>query len=485
MSRSSIDGVYPSPFVTHIAVYRARPLKATAERDDLTLGFSHESRERESGPAVAPRSGGSMFLLKRLASLGFALAVLAVVVPRLLPTSPVSSTVAVRGVYGRDASANGLDTIKATGFNTVTVQPYRSELDKLHAAGMRGLVWLWGYDGDTCSFSASDATIRDYVAAIAGHPAIAAYQVDDEPNNARTHGCPDVAAQIKARTQLLHSIDPSKPTYVVVSTWDGVETYPYQHFAGTTDIMGIDVYPFAITGIHLSMITSAIAEADKDGVTRYWAILQDFDDGYYRLPSAEEVQQQFDRWLPSRMEGYFVYHWGIANLDTLPDHLAVYSKMNALLAGGIPSTPSPSLAPSSSPAPSPTLAPSASPTPAPTPTFSPPPVLDTTPPGAPEDLRAVWMKPHVRITWSPSSDNVGVVGYRVYRDGLLLKTTKATSLNDRPTPNETHVYRLVAVDSAGNVSDPAEAVLAPIPTPAHTPSKGTSSGACPGGGCSK
>ena len=414
-----------------------------------------------------------MFLLKRVVSLGVVLAVLALVVPRVLPTSPVSSTVAIRGVYGRDASANGLNTIKGTGFNTVTVQPYRTELDKLHAVGMMGLVWLWGYDDDTCSFSASDTKIREYVAAIAGHPAIAAYQVDDEPNSARTDGCPNVAAQIKARTQLLHSIDPSKPTYVVISTWDGVEKYPYQYFAGTTDIMGIDVYPFAITGDHLSMITSAIAEADKDGVTRYWAILQDFDDGYYRQPTAEEVQQQFDRWLPSRMEGYFVYHWGIADLDDRPDHLEVYSRMNAAMAGGTPSTPAPSSpTPTSSPTPVPTLTP-------------PPPVIDTTPPSAPTDLRAMWTKPRVRVLWSASTDNVGVVAYRVYRDGHLLKTTKNTWINDRPTPTDPHLYRVIAVDAAGNVSGAAEAVRAPIPAPSQTPSSGLSSSACAGGSCRK
>ena len=398
-----------------------------------------------------------MFLLKRLVSLAVALAALTIAIPYLTATTPVSNTVAIRGVYGRDKSADGLSTIKATGFNTVIASASKTELDKLHAKGMKGLVWLWGYDNDTCTWNASDDKIRQYVTPIAGHPAIAAYQIDDEPNTARTHGCPQVVDQIRARTQLLHSLDPSTPTYVVISTWDGVEKYPYQHFAGTTDIMGLDVYPYAITGIHLSMITSAIAAADNDGVTRYWAILQDFDDGYYRLPSAEEVQYEFDRWLPSRMEGYFVYHWGLAALDTRPDHLEVYAAMNALLAGNAPSpSASPTPSPTHSASPSPTPTQSAAPSPTPTPSAAP----DTTAPSAPSDLRAVWSKARVRVSWTASTDNVGVVAYRVYRDGVLLRTTPKTSTQDKPLAGASHMYRVVAVDEAGNVSAAAETTLA-------------------------
>lgn len=235
----------------------------------------------------------------------------------------------VRGMYGRDSSANGVDKIRAAGFNTVTVQPDRSDLDALARAGMKGIVWLWGYDDDTCTFNRSDDQIRAEVARIAGHPAILAYQIDDEPGDARTDGCPGVPRQIRQRSQLVKSLDPGALTYLVVSTYDGDEEYPYQYFAGTTDIMGLDVYPFNEEDAHPEMIDRAIREANKDGVPRYWAILQDFADDYYVVPTAAQLREQFTRWRRSRMEGYLVYHWEHGDIEDRASHLRIYASENA------------------------------------------------------------------------------------------------------------------------------------------------------------
>lgn len=230
----------------------------------------------------------------------------------------------MRGVYGRDSSANGLDVIRATGFNAVTVQPYRAELNRLAAAGMKGLVWLWGYRRESCSFAHSDEAIRTEVAAIAGHPAILAYQIADEPNYARVSGCPDVASQIRRRSELIHSVDPAATTYVVISTWDGKESMPYRYFAGTTDVMGLNVYPYSREFSRPELIDSAVRAAHAAGVRRYWAILQDFSDGYYVTPNQAQLRDQFRRWGSSRMDGYFVYHWNAGRIEQRPDHLAVY-----------------------------------------------------------------------------------------------------------------------------------------------------------------
>jgi hypothetical protein len=242
---------------------------------------------------------------------------------------PLPGPLFVRGMYGRDSSPTGLERIGRVGFNAVTVQPYRSELDELSKANMKGVVWLWGYDGSTCSFSRSDDEIRSQVSLIAGHPAILAYQIDDEPGHARTGRCPQVASQIRARSRLVESVDPMATTYLVVSTWDGEDEYPYQHFAGTTDVMGIDVYPFSGGGSHLEMIDRAIREAEKDGVRRYWAILQDFSDDYFDQPTASQVAAQFRLWWRSRMEGYFIYHWDHGQIETRPDHLELYRTENS------------------------------------------------------------------------------------------------------------------------------------------------------------
>ena len=274
-----------------------------------------------SSPSPSPSGTATLELLEAIRGLAL---------PNPAPQPPPApQPVVVRGMYGRDSSATGLDRIRDAGFNTVTVQPDRSDLDALQRAGMRGIVWLWGYDDDTCTFNHSDDQIRAEIARIADHPAIAAYQIDDEPGDARTHGCPRVAQQIRARSRLVKSIDRGATTYLVMSTYDGVEEFPYQYFAGTTDIMGLDVYPYNENGAHPELIDRAIREANKDHVPRYWAILQDFRDDYYVTPSASQLREQFTRWRRSRMEGYFVYHWNRGDIEDRPSHLRIYASENA------------------------------------------------------------------------------------------------------------------------------------------------------------
>ncbi|HEX2294302.1 MAG TPA: hypothetical protein VHN37_03240 [Actinomycetota bacterium] len=251
-----------------------------------------------------------------------------------LQAVPPDPSAFVRGAYGRDSGPGGVSLMKGVGFDSVTVAPSRPELDALAAAGMRGVVWLWDYDDERCAFEKGDAWVRRTVAAIAGHPAILAYQVADEPSFAMTDpGCPRVPEQIRERSDLIHSIDPAATTYVVIPTWDGRRSFAYEHFAGTTDVMGLDVYPcwHQAPECDLGLIDAAIEAADEDGVPRYWAVVQDFDDGWYRSPTAAELDAQLRRWARSRMEGYFLYHWNEGAVESKPDHLAVLAKHNLLL----------------------------------------------------------------------------------------------------------------------------------------------------------
>ena len=58
-----------------------------------------------------------------------------------------------------------------------------------------------------------------------------------------------------------------------------------------------------------------------------------------------------------------------------------------------------------------------------------------------------------RFSWTASTDNVGVAGYRVSRDGTLLGTVTTTQYNDTGlVPLTTYSYTVVAVDAAGNTS---------------------------------
>jgi len=66
----------------------------------------------------------------------------------------------------------------------------------------------------------------------------------------------------------------------------------------------------------------------------------------------------------------------------------------------------------------------------------------------------------VSLTWTASSDNVGVAGYRVYRNGgaTPITATTSTSYTDSGlSPQTLYAYTVEAYDSQSNVSDPASA----------------------------
>lgn len=80
---------------------------------------------------------------------------------------------------------------------------------------------------------------------------------------------------------------------------------------------------------------------------------------------------------------------------------------------------------------------------------------DTTPPSTPTDLKA-WPDPYNRnfMSWTVSTDNVGVAGYNIYRNGIYLKSVCCTPAEDdflfsSSTPFS---YTVAAYDAAGNIS---------------------------------
>jgi chitinase len=61
-----------------------------------------------------------------------------------------------------------------------------------------------------------------------------------------------------------------------------------------------------------------------------------------------------------------------------------------------------------------------------------------------------------QVTWSASTDNVGVAGYRVYRDNVLKGTVSTPSFNDSGLVGGTsYTYKVEAFDAAGNTSGAA------------------------------
>ncbi len=88
-------------------------------------------------------------------------------------------------------------------------------------------------------------------------------------------------------------------------------------------------------------------------------------------------------------------------------------------------------------------------------------IADVTPPTAPTNLVATATShTTATISWSRSTDNVAVAGYRVYRGGSLVATTSSTSLSQSwLVPGATYRYSVRAVDRAGNQSEAVQTSL--------------------------
>ena len=79
-------------------------------------------------------------------------------------------------------------------------------------------------------------------------------------------------------------------------------------------------------------------------------------------------------------------------------------------------------------------------------------------PSAPGSLAATVGTTTARLTWTAATDNLGVTGYRVWRDGALSGTTSGLSFNVTGlTAGTTYEWTVRAVDTAGQLGAPASA----------------------------
>jgi chitodextrinase len=102
------------------------------------------------------------------------------------------------------------------------------------------------------------------------------------------------------------------------------------------------------------------------------------------------------------------------------------------------------------------------------------PLGDVTPPSAPSNLQGASSgQTGATLSWTASTDNVGVTGYRIYRNGSQVGTpTTQTSYNDTGlAAATTYAYTVKAVDAAGNLS-PASTTVSVTTDP---PTGGTTS----------
>jgi hypothetical protein len=81
-------------------------------------------------------------------------------------------------------------------------------------------------------------------------------------------------------------------------------------------------------------------------------------------------------------------------------------------------------------------------------------IVDNQAPTAPSNLTATtFSTSQINLSWTASTDNVGVAGYYIYRNGEYLTTTTATSYSDMGlSSSATYSYYVTAFDASGNVS---------------------------------
>ena len=99
---------------------------------------------------------------------------------------------------------------------------------------------------------------------------------------------------------------------------------------------------------------------------------------------------------------------------------------------------------------------------------------DTVAPSVPTGLVATPVSTtQINLSWNASTDNVGVTGYQVFRNGQQIATTTTTSFsNTGLTPATTYQYAVRASDAAGNTSALTTAVSATTPAARHDSADG-------------
>jgi len=82
-------------------------------------------------------------------------------------------------------------------------------------------------------------------------------------------------------------------------------------------------------------------------------------------------------------------------------------------------------------------------------------------PTQPESVRALGSAiDEIVLVWSPSIDDISVVGYEVNRDGVRIATTPYPVYIDSGLVFQDYSYEIIAIDTVGNASEPSTAVIA-------------------------
>ncbi|HEU5309319.1 MAG TPA: PKD domain-containing protein, partial [Acidimicrobiia bacterium] len=190
-------------------------------------------------------------------------------------------------------------------------------------SGLAGMVWLGDFDKTTCSFAVSDSTVTSAVSLHKGDARVFGYFIADEPDSGN---CAGAAALLRARTDLIHSIDPGARTFAVFSQ---PATFP--GYVATVDIAATDPYPCKPSQpCDTTMIPAYAAAMKAAGATNWWGVLQAFGSGGWRWPTGDEEHAMIRQWCAAGVAGTatFAWTWSGENLSDHPDVLREIQDLN-------------------------------------------------------------------------------------------------------------------------------------------------------------
>ncbi len=194
----------------------------------------------------------------------------------------------------------------------------------------------------------------------------------------------------------------------------------------------------------------ATAAADASSVRLAWGAATDnVAVDSYRIARNGAVVATVDAsiaaWTDPVVTGSTTYAYTVMALDT---------SNNAGPAASVSVTTPAGATPAPTPTPDPTASPASTPTAAPTPT--PPAAPDTQDPSQPDPVNGTTTASTVNLAWGASTDDVGVTGYVITRNGTPITTASGTSWRDSSrVPKTTYTYTITAVDAAGHQGAPA------------------------------
>ncbi|WP_323101865.1 hypothetical protein [Intrasporangium sp. YIM S08009] len=178
--------------------------------------------------------------------------------------------------------------------------------------GVQGLVWL----GQKCPTPA-DATFRATVDKLAANPRVFGYYLSDEPH---IGDCPRGPAALASRADYIRARSHgTQKSFIVLSK---IADYgPFRPAASHVDLVGLDPYPCSTASptCPLTKISDKVAAARKAGIPLAAIVpvfqtfgQQSISGGYYRLPSAAQMQSMLSEWhrlVPTPVMDYS-YGWG-------------------------------------------------------------------------------------------------------------------------------------------------------------------------------